>query len=118
MRRIPLLCAIAALLLLGSGGCDKSEPEPAPVEQGLGLKVGDLLEWQAVPSAVEYRVQVWSQMRLLFEQVTTRPRLALTPTMQRSLHGIDSAELRVEALGSDGEPIGETQHQTLGSGGA
>lgn len=80
------------------------------------MTLEDALRFDAVDGAVEYRVQVWDGLRLLFEETREQPVLAVTPSMRRSLRGATSAEMRVWALGPDGRTLAEPQVRSLGGG--
>jgi hypothetical protein len=64
-----------------------------------------------VDGAIEYRVQLWDGVRLLFEETRENPSLTVTPVMERSLQGVERAELQVRGLGPDGQRIGPVQRR-------
>ena len=99
-RRTLLVWMIAA-----AAGCTQESSAPGADDRPVVLP--STLDWPAVDGAVQYRVQVWDGVRLLFEETRDDARLLVTPSMERSLRGADSAQLRVQALGPDGRNVGE-----------
>jgi hypothetical protein len=95
---------------LATGCAQGTREEPAPVQSGL-IDLGPRLEWSAVDGAIEYRVGVWAQTRLLFEERREQLVLVITPAMERSLLGVETAEMQVRAYAADGQLIGPVQRQ-------
>ena len=103
---------IGLLIVVGLiSGCTQSGHEADSAAVANTLDLGQRLEWSAVDGAVEYRVQLWSRTRLLFEELREQPALPITPAMERSLLGVEVAEMQVRAYAADGAMIGEVQRQ-------
>ena len=103
---------LGLLIVVGLvAGCTRGEREADPVPESARLDLGPRLEWSAVDGAVEYRIQVWSQTRLLFEELREQTVLAVTPAMERSLLGVEVAEMQVRAYAADGAIIGPVQRR-------
>lgn len=101
---------VSLCMMVGLVACAQPDP-PAPEPGPSVVELGASIEWAAVEGAVEYRVQLWDGVRLLFEEVRERPGLPVTPVMERSLLGVSRAELQVRAVGPDGRQIGEVQRR-------
>jgi hypothetical protein len=108
-RKLLLLLMIVGVAACAQGSSDR-EADVRPAQK---LQLGPSLDWPPVEGAVEYRVQVWDGLRLLFEETREQPRLQVTPTMRRSLRGVRQAEIRVQALGADGQAVGAVHVRTL-----
>ena len=103
---------LSLLIVVGLiSGCTQSGREADSAAVTNTLDLGQRLEWSAVDGAVEYRVQLWSRTRLLFEELREQPALPITAAMERSLLGVDLAEMQVRAYAADGAMIGEVQRQ-------
>jgi hypothetical protein len=103
---------LSLLILVGLiAGCTRPDPEADSATVAITLNPGPRLEWLAVDGAVEYRVQLWSGTRLLFEELREQPVLVITPAMERSLLGVAVAEMQVRAYAADGVLIGPVQRQ-------
>ena len=89
-----------------------AQPDPSEtVGGGEGIDLGENIAWSPVEGAVEYRVQLWDGVRLLFEEVREQPGLPVTPVMERTLLGVSRVELQVRAVGADGRQIGDVQRR-------
>lgn len=103
---------LSLLIVVGLiSGCTQTGREADSAAVANTLDLGQRLEWSAVDGAVEYRVQLWSRTRLLFEELREQPALPITPAMERSLLGVDLAEMQVRAYAADGAMIGEVQRR-------
>ena len=117
IRYLAVRClAVSCLAVLSAAslvaGCTRPAEEDQPAAEAIILDLGtQRFEWSAVDGAVEYRVQLWSEMRLLFEELREQPFLELTPAMRRSLLGVEVAELQVRAYAADGLVIGSLHRQ-------
>ena len=110
IRRLILLTMVG----LAASCTQATREEAVPVEAGK-IDLGEQLEWLPVDGAVEYRVQLWAQTRLLFEELRERPVLVVTLAMERSLLAVGLAEMQVRAYAADGELIGPVQRQEFRS---
>jgi hypothetical protein len=112
-------CGLFAMfMMMGAlGACSQPASEETSA-QASPVELGPTLEWDAVDGAIEYRVQLWDGMRLLFEETREQISLPVTPVMERSLLGVESAELQVRAFGPDGRQIGEVQRRAYPRDGA
>lgn len=108
-RKLLLWCMIA-----GSAACAQGSSGSKDGSAASELVPAGRLEWSPVEAATTYRVQVWDGLRLLFEEEREDPGLVITPSLRRSLEGVHQAELRVQALGADGAPVGDPQVRTIG----
>ena len=109
---------LAVLLMIGALGACSQPASEEPVGQLSTLELGELLEWEPVDGALEYRVQLWDGMRLLFEETREQTSLPVTSVMERSLLGVERAELQVRAFGPDGRQVGEVQRRSWPADGA
>ena len=96
---------VSLCMMVGLVACTQPDPPP-PEPASASVQLGETIEWTEVDGAVEYRIQLWDGVRLLFEEVRERPGLPVTPVMERSLLGVTRVELQVRAVGADGRPIG------------
>ena len=84
---------LLTLMGLAAACAQATREEVDPVETSV-IDLGEQLEWSAVDGAVEYRVQVWAQTRLLFEEWREQPVLVITAAMERSLLAVELAEVQ------------------------
>ena len=106
-----ILC-LGLLTMLGLiAGCTQRTDEADPAGGARTVDLGQRLEWSVVDGAVEYRVQIWSKTRLVFEELREQPTLVITPAMERSLLLVEVAEMQVRAYAADGGMIGQVQRR-------
>lgn len=97
-------------MIAGLASCTQPEGD-RDSRPGAGIDLGPVVEWSPVDGAIEYRVQLWDGVRLLFEETREKPSLVVTPVMERSLQGVERAELQVRGIGPDGERVGPVQQR-------
>jgi len=105
----------SAFIIAAVGACS----QPATPERetpAATVDLGESITWAPVDGAVEYRVQLWDGVRLLFEESREQTMLPVTPVMRRSLVGVTRAELQVRAYAADGGEIGEVQRRLYPAG--
>lgn len=109
-----LLASMAAFWGCGES-TERTEPGLAETSAELPRTAGADLSWPEVVGATEYRVQAWSEFRLLFSERTSHARLESSPSLERTLAFFPDAVLRVQARAADGQALGEQIEITVDS---
>lgn len=111
--------ALGLVWVVAFGGCgessDRAERKPPRAPSEFAPAVAETLVWPDVAGAAEYQVQAWSQLRLLFSERTSAPRLAMSPSLERATRFFPDTVLRIEARGADGRALGERIEMTMES---
>ncbi|RKZ13917.1 hypothetical protein DRQ53_12635 [bacterium] len=108
---------ILCLMIGGVGACAQGDSDGQQAAGVAQIDLGLQIDWPAIDGAVEYRVQVWDGVRLLFEETREQPVLPVTDSMRRSLTGAVSAGLQVRGFAADGRQIGVVYRRDLAPGG-